>query len=395
MKRVLHLASWYPNRNEPQAGDFIKRQLQAVSAYESVHVIALIKDPKLKKTMLDVQQHDEGNLHQTIVYYNSLRTGIHKLDQVISFLSYQLYSKKLVRRHFAKHGKPELIHVHVAFRAGLTALWIKKRFGILYLLTEHWTGYKASAAFGLHTQGKVVQRLTKKILAGATMVLPVSESLAGDLKKVSPGLKCVIIPNVVDESLFFARAATAPDKLFRFLHVSTMGVEKRPKLMFEAFDQFRKETPAELVCLGTVPAGLMEWVATNITHDTAIIFRGNITYEEVATEMRAADCLLIASSNESFSCVAVEALLSGIPVIATRVGILPEVINPANGILFDHPEELLTAMHRIYSNQTAYLPELIAGSQKGNFSYQTIAAKLLDVYNSCAPLNCTNPGESR
>jgi glycosyltransferase involved in cell wall biosynthesis len=392
MKHVLHLASWYPNRRGPQEGDFIQRQLQALAAYTPVHVYAVIKDDTLKPGSSGIEKNDDGNLFQTLAYYNGYKTGIKKLDTLFSLIAYQKIFKKLVNQHIHTHGKPELIHVHVAFRAGLIALWSARKYKAPYIVSEHWSGYKKEDKSGIYFQPPAIRSFISKILNGARAIVPVSASLAEDIKKITTNTSFTVVHNVVDESLFsppgdeneslFSPPGNTQSKKFRFIHVSTMGPEKNPHMLFRAFDAVNTNGEAELVCLGTVPDGLTEWVNKNIRQSRDIVFMGNVPYSEVAMQMRDADCLVITSLYETFSCVSAEALLSGLPVIATPVGIIPELINPGNGLIVNNDDELISAMRQMLANITAFRPDLIADAQKGRFSYQNVGAKLVELYNN-------------
>ncbi len=46
MKKVLWLASWYPNEADPFSGDFIKRMAEAVSCYQPVNILFVGKQPE-------------------------------------------------------------------------------------------------------------------------------------------------------------------------------------------------------------------------------------------------------------------------------------------------------------------------------------------------------------
>ena len=56
-KKILWLCSWYPNKMEPFNGDFIKRHAEAVSLYEDVQVIYVVRDVngKVTKGVLEVE----------------------------------------------------------------------------------------------------------------------------------------------------------------------------------------------------------------------------------------------------------------------------------------------------------------------------------------------------
>jgi hypothetical protein len=68
--KLLWLASWYPNTLAPLSGDFLKRHAEAVSIYEDVHVIYVMRDPYGEITKdICINEISEQRLKETIVYY--------------------------------------------------------------------------------------------------------------------------------------------------------------------------------------------------------------------------------------------------------------------------------------------------------------------------------------
>jgi glycosyltransferase involved in cell wall biosynthesis len=59
----------------------------------------------------------------------------------------------------------------------------------------------------------------------------------------------------------------------------------------------------------------------------------------LSTHYHSADFFLHGSDYETFSIVSIEALFTGTPVIGSRVGVLPEVIDDSNGVLCDNSVE--------------------------------------------------------
>jgi glycosyltransferase involved in cell wall biosynthesis len=77
----------------------------------------------------------------------------------------------------------------------------------------------------------------------------------------------------------------------------------------------------------------------------------------LSTHYHCADFFLHGSDYETFSIVSIEALFTGTPVIGSRVGVLPEVINDSNGVLCENSVEswvggIDTAMARNYDHES-------------------------------------------
>ena len=385
MIKVLHFTSWYPNRLSIQEGDFIQRQIQAVSLFTPTELLFVKKDPGMRSTGEESATSYHGNLAETIVYYNPLRTHIPLLDRLISHLRYLRVFKKEFKRRLEKNGRPDLIHVHVALRAGLVALWVKRKYGIPYIITEHWCGYKPEDRKGLYQEASGQRRMTRLLLSQALALVSVSADLEKSLRILVDHPDIRIIPNVVNEDFFYYKPAP-PGKKFRFLHVSSMNYFKNAEGIFTAFDKLaQQDDEVELVCVGPLEPALEKWVGQSISEKgrKQILFKGVRAYEEVAVFMRESAVLIVNSLFETFSCVGAEALVSGLPVISTPVGVLPELITGENGLLVNDQAGLYEAMQKMRGNSVYdYNRPAIAFQFKGRFSYQTVGKQLVALYAS-------------
>ena len=109
-----------------------------------------------------------------------------------------------------------------------------------------------------------------------------------------------------------------------------------------------------------------------------------IAHEEVAQKMKKASCFVLFSDMETQGIVLLEAFSSGIPVIATNVGGIPEIVENNRGILVDKSDEnaLFEAMENILLNKISFEePEKIRQFVVNNFSKQRIAEQLTEIYN--------------
>jgi L-malate glycosyltransferase len=182
-------------------------------------------------------------------------------------------------------------------------------------------------------------------------VTAVSESLKADtLRELSVTSDIRVIPNFLnlavhrhtDASALRARLARPDEKVV--IHVSNFRPVKRTPDVVRIFAEIRAALPARLLMVGGGPdRDAAEALAAELGVSADIWFLGE--QEQVMPLLSASDLFLLPSAQESFGLAALEAMACHLPVIASRVGGLPEVIEDGTtGFL--HPFDDLGAMAR-------------------------------------------------
>jgi glycosyltransferase involved in cell wall biosynthesis len=382
MKKLLWLASWYPNATDPFSGDFIKRQAQAVSIHLPLKIIfagKYLPDPLHHKPTVG---YGPGNLQEYILYYPASAR-----DNVISkYRSLFTYFKKHVAviRQLRKNNElPDIVHVQVAMKAGLIALYLKWKYKIPYVLTEHWSGYYPQARDSLFKKSFLDRYLTRLILKHTARLLPVSEALGNQITQHWVRIPFKKIPNVVDTRFFFPSETTLRTR-FRFIHISSLLYPKNPEGIIRSFTELLNDGfEAELLLVGPLNPSLEALIKASGMTSGKIRSTGEISYEQVGVELRTASALILFSFYENMPCVILESLCSGVPVIATRVGGIPEVIGDENGILIGPGDEreLLEAMKTMILQHDRFNLQKISRQATEQFSYDTVGKKILRVYD--------------
>lgn len=163
-------------------------------------------------------------------------------------------------------------------------------------------------------------------------VTAVSESLKADTER-ELRLDCEIrvIPNFLDCSVH--RRLDVPDLRHRFasngerivIHVSNFRPVKRVVAVIEIFSRIRREVPSRLLMVGDGPD-----LGDAVQRARALDLTSHVTFvgeqDQVLPLLSISDVFLLPSSQESFGLAALEAMSCEVPVIASRVGGLPEVI---------------------------------------------------------------------
>lgn len=385
MKKVLWLTSWYPNETDPFSGDFIKRQAEAVSIYQSLNVLWVGKYAPVnfsERTNHSNSELKTENLKENILYYPSSGRGNNIFSKIKSFINYFKKNREFIQQLRGKNELPEIVHVQVAMKAGLIALYLKWKYKIPYVLTEHWSGYFSNTKDSLFKKSFLTRFLTRIILKNATLILPVSTSLGKQIDQFWAHVPFQKIPNVVDTLLFYPSVVKTTHP-FRFIHISSLLYPKNPEGIINSFiHMLRLQFDVELVLVGPLNASVNKLLTAEVMSTGRIRNTGEITYEEVGKELRNADALIMFSYYENMPCVILEALCTGVPVIASDVGGIREVVNPDNGILVEAGKEvqLFEAMKQMISNYELFEKDLISKQAKEQFSYQTIGKKILQVY---------------
>ncbi len=120
------------------------------------------------------------------------------------------------------------------------------------------------------------------------------------------------------------------DNDFVLGYVGRLSHEKRPELLIQALATLPRNVKALIVGWGAMRAGLME--LANEYAPGRVIFANGSSY--LGDFYRAMDAFCLLSSQEGFALVALEAMMCGVPLIATPVGAVPEVIqHRVNGLI--------------------------------------------------------------
>lgn len=379
--KVLWLTSWYPNKTDKFSGDFIQRHAFAVSQYVSIQVMYVgiaSKNQLIQNTEERFTQNE--NLNEQIILIKPSQ-WLYPLNKIIDHIKYIQTYKKSIRFFLQKNDKPDIVHVHVAMNAGIIALWLKRKYRLPFVVTEHWTIYDPAAPDNFETKSFFFRNLNKRILKHASLLLPVSNHLGKNIQKKVFDIPFKRVLNVVDTNVFNYSPENKNE--FSFIHVSVMNAQKNSKGILRAFAKLVHQLPQiKLFMVGPYTEQLAEYArALNIPH-YSIEFTGEVEYKTVAQLMQKSNALVMFSNFENMPCVISEALCCGLPVISSHVGGIHEIIDESNGILINSNDEtaLFNALHKVYTHYNNYNREVISKKAAEIFSYKTVGKEIKAIY---------------
>lgn len=383
MTNVLWLVSWYPSRLDSFTGDFIERHAKAVSKYVQLTVLVILKDEALGVGEVEIEKTVAQNLIVYRVYYGKTTMPLW-LESILSIRKYFKLQKKFYRQIKKDIGQPDIVHVHVAMKAGLLALFLKKMYQIPFVVTEHWTGYYPQSAPSIYDSNFIYKKINKAILQKADLFLPVSKHLGQTVNEHFTSVKYQAIPNVVDTDLFFYNAALRLPK-FRFIHPSLMNYQKNAEGILHACVKLKERGyDFDLLMVGKDDDKLKSFSAQNGLLNQIVFFIPAVSYATVAQQMQQSSALVLFSRFENLPCVVLEALCCGLPVISSRVGGVAEIVNETNGILVEseNVDQLVNAMQLIMDNYVLYDKVSIAKQATDTFNYHSIGKQYFNIYKN-------------
>lgn len=390
--KSLFITPWYPTKYDAMSGLFVFRHAEAVlSQGIDVHVLYICYHPDVKKHYVE-HIHSHG-VKQTFFYYPDKKNSITEIKHLF----------KAWRYWHSHYGLPDIIHLNVLTKQIILPLYIKKRYNIPFVLTEHWTGYLPEN--GAFYRNKL-KEFHKKAITKASMVMPVSDLLADAMKKtLSNNLRDItVIPNVVND-LFYSLSKNEYSKTthpknkekFVFLHVSCFNNEAKNTVgIVEATEQLlaiRDDFKVKMVGIG--PDFELTKAAANIkglTNRGIIEFTGELLTEQVAIEMTEADAFILFSNYETAAVVLQEASVMELPIISTAVGIAPMILHPitktendikisSQGILVPQKDTntLCYAMNYMIDHINDFSTRDNSNT-KNEYTYESIGEKISAVY---------------
>jgi len=384
--KILFLPRWYPHRYDTMTGLFIQRQAEAVSIYCYVAVLYVHADEQAANRY-EIDFADENGIRVVRVYYReprkSLISGYLKMFRF--FRAHSLGFKML--RSF----QPDLIHVHVLTREGIVA-WINKLLnGTPYVITEHWSRYlPASNTFS----GIFRKMITRQVVKSSAAMMAVSETLKTAMLKFRLENKnFFVVPNLVETNLFTIGTRPVRNTIKRFIHISCFeGQSKNISGFLDIVKNLSgKRSDFECFLIGDGPEfNLWKTRADELgLLGKTVFFTGLKEQKELVKEIQAADFMVLSSNYETFGTVVIECLSCGIPVVATNVGVVPEVINETNGIMVPAGDEnaLGDAISIMLDQYNSYDPQTIRNTVLTKFANETIAKQLLGIYQQSIKIN--------
>lgn len=368
----------YPGKNLPISGIFVKEELDSLSGFVELRLIAPLPNK---------QWFGEIGHERVSAGYPVVRPFVLAFPRWFLQRFYPESMALSLRISGHTFSGCDCIHAHNVFPDGVAAV---KAFGgsLPVIITVHGSDIN-HFAMKPNLKPGIVEALNR-----ASYIICVSSALEHTVKKLGVTSDTVIIPNGIDTELFtLGEKENAcgvlnldpgrPRILFAGNFVAVKGIEYCIRSLPQVLGAF---PDCELLLIGAKPG------TKDMTKYNPIIKQAGVEHAVRILEcmprkslpmwFRASDVVVMPSIKEGFGLVAAEALACGRPVVATRSGGPEDIIEKGQGLLVEPKDSdaLGDALIRVLGREGIIGAEELAGSAHRRFSYKNIAQRIVDIY---------------
>jgi len=329
-KSMLIITNLYPVPWGPNRASFNKQQFDFIAAERRVKIVVLLPWTEWLKHRKDCLASDDLKY---CPYFYIPKFGRRLVPWFQSFSLFFLLpwmKKQQASQLYTSWGFPD------AVSASIINKWLK----LPLFIKVHGTDVNENTLYSAR------KALMKKWLSKASKIFCASQALADTLASIGiPENKLAVNYNGVNAEVFFPSETedTSTNIIFVGSLIPTKGVNE----LLNAFISLQKTMPN--VTLDIIGEGPLKAYLVNKAEELQlnINVHGSLPLTNVAQKIRTSTLLVLPSYREGVPNVLLEAFASGIPVVSTIVGGIPEVVNDNVGLLVEpkNADELEKAIH--------------------------------------------------
>lgn len=371
--RVFVISKGMPTEQYPLNGIFEFDQAKALarSGAEVAMLVIDFRSGSYKRKYGFSEYETEG----VRVFELSLPLGLYR--RALPLLRYLLI--KVYKKAVKACGQPDIIHAQF-YSIGAIAAVLKKRYKVPFVITEH----SSKLNTDLQNISQLDLNLAKSAYQCADKLIAVSHALAANLKN-NFQVEATVIPNIVDVSQFQYVERTSKDD-FTFISVGNLVKIKGFDQLLEAFaEAFKADNAVKLSIVGDGPEleNLQNTVARLNLNGKVSLLR-TIGRNRIKSFYQEGDAFVLASHSETFGVVFIEAMATGLPVIATSCGGPNDIVTENAGYLIpvDDRQALVSALQAMRNNAYNFNSLEISRNCIEKYSPETVGRQIIEAYTS-------------
>lgn len=383
MKTIIHLVPSWPSTYRKYDCVFLYEQIRNLAIRSNYEYIVVVGYPigwYLKNKKNPFSDKPLNINLPNVKIYHFFYPNIFRFYQSFNFI-YYFFLKKVLKNYLKTSNL--LVHAHF-LNMGYFAKLLFEEFGTQYFLTEHSGKFE-----NYHKNYKFSWLMINYIIDSSYQIIAVSTHVENELLlhtnlRKNKG-KIVVIPNGVENTVFYPLDITKADSPFKLLYVGNLLESKGVKILLESFLEIHDKCSCNLSIIG---AGELfnyceEFIVKNDLRGRVKLM-GSVNNNKLPVIINNHHLLILPSYSESFGVVIIESISCGIPVIVTKCG-GPEYIveNSSLGeiIPIGNVQALSKSIIKVCQNYI-YDKKYMHDNIKKRFGWDAVCTKILKKYKS-------------
>ena len=378
MRRVLFICSLY----HPHVGGIETMVTELSQFYRGQGVESVVLTKKWPTTLTEEDYYKDTKIYRVL----SARTET-EFSNIIEWA-----------KNNENKIKADIIHV-IGVRRPLPLIGL--------LLSQYWNVPLISTIAGseipntgdseTETVWNEGREIMRPVLEASNIITCVSKALENDLRGIVPNLNYVrTVYAGIDTEFINSVSCTETEKNY-IISLRRLTLSKGVDILIRAFKDIANKYPQiRLLIAGEGPEEEnLKTLARNLNLDDKIKFIGTVSLTRAISLLKGAICTVIPSISEGGSLVNIEAQAASCPVIASRVGGIPEYVQDGvSGLLFESKnlKDLVDKVKTIISNASLRNKLIEGGVEHAKkFSWDILGPQYLALYNEVIDVKQVEP----
>jgi glycosyltransferase involved in cell wall biosynthesis len=291
---------------------------------------------------------------------------------------------RFIKEVILDKNKIDIIHSQLSYPAGFLGTLIQKRKKIPNILTEH-------SWIRTYFRSWIHRKCVMFALKNSSGIISVSKALKDDIGSIC-NCRVSVIPNVIDVDKFSVSKVNRS----KTLNIGILG----------GMGNYRKGLDILLTAVSLLNStdlmvhiggdGILLDKFKKMSEDLGVAekckFYGEIAPTDIISFYSGLDIFVLASRDETFGVVVVEAMSCGLPVIATKCGGPEEIITENTGVLVEkeNPEELAKAIIYMSANLGSYDRDSIRSYAQEKYGQKSFVESITRLYEDVLSTSAGN-----
>jgi len=281
-------------------------------------------------------------------------------------------------KRIIKYDRPDVIHLTTSGQLAVIR-------DILFLVFARWKSIPTiyHIRFGrmqeIAVKNTIEWRLISRAMKLASEVMVIDNATYRVIQKRMPKVKMVYVPNPIDISNM-PQQDISRSKTIVFLGwvIKTKGIEE----LLSAWEEIYKVYDEWKLCIiGPCSNEYLNYLQNKFSFD-GVIYEGEKSHEDAMHLVNSSEIFILPSYTEGFPNVILEAMALSKPVIATRVGAIPDMLADDCGLLINpqDSEDIIEALKSLLANKDARIQIASNANKKlqKNYTIETVFQKYKD-----------------